>query len=191
MTKRLTPKMEHFCVEFAIGGIASDAYRRAYSAVSMQDSTVHECASRLLADRKVAARVAELKGRIAQRLQLEFDVKVENVVSELKTLAFFDPRGLFRNGELIPFDELPPEVAKAIVSYDVDALYSGTGKDRVRIGSTIKVRWADKRAALVDLGKYLGMFKDKEQTPPVDSLKEFVDWLSARKTGIPVNTSRP
>ena len=186
MTKRLTPKQETFCVEYAIGGNASDAYRRAYTAVGMRAATVNECASRLLNNRKVAARVAELQERIAQRVQHEFDVKVENVVSELKTLAFFDPRGLFREGAVIPFDELPPEVAKAVVSYDVEALYAGTGKDRVRIGSTIKVRWADKRAALVDLLKYLGAFKDKEQTPPGDSLKEFVNWLSARKTGIPV-----
>jgi hypothetical protein len=37
----------------------ADAYRSAYAAKNMSDKTIHEAASRLVADSKVSARLAE------------------------------------------------------------------------------------------------------------------------------------
>jgi phage terminase small subunit len=54
---QLTPKQERFLREYLETGNASEAYRRAYDASQMRAKTVNEQASRLLAHRKVAARL--------------------------------------------------------------------------------------------------------------------------------------
>lgn len=58
----LTPKQEKFAQSIALEEMnQSDAYRSAYSCTKMSDKTIWENASRLMADSKVAARIAELR----------------------------------------------------------------------------------------------------------------------------------
>lgn len=64
---QLTPKQEAFAQAAATGKTQADAYRTAYSAGKMKAETVQQVASRLMADRKVAARVAELKAEVAEK----------------------------------------------------------------------------------------------------------------------------
>jgi len=61
----LTQKQEDFVLAFVEGRSAADAYRHAYRAKKMSAKTIHECASRLLADRKIAARVELLRAKAA------------------------------------------------------------------------------------------------------------------------------
>ena len=63
----LTPKREAFAQAYVETGNASEAYRRSHNAKNMQPQTIHETASKLLADPKVTARVGELKQILAQR----------------------------------------------------------------------------------------------------------------------------
>jgi phage terminase small subunit len=60
----LTPKQEIFVQNIVKGMTQADAYRSAYSAKRMSDKTIHEAASRLMADSKISARVNELRGQI-------------------------------------------------------------------------------------------------------------------------------
>ena len=60
----LTAKQEKFVQEIIAGKSQADAYRSAYSANRMSDKTIHEAASRLMADSKVCARVQELRDQI-------------------------------------------------------------------------------------------------------------------------------
>lgn len=58
----LTPKQEKFAQSIALEEMnQSDAYRSAYSCAKMSDKTIWENASRLMADSKVIARIAELR----------------------------------------------------------------------------------------------------------------------------------
>lgn len=58
----LTPKQEKFAQCIALEEMSqSDAYRTAYSCAKMSDKTIWENASRLMADSKVTARIAELR----------------------------------------------------------------------------------------------------------------------------------
>ena len=60
----LTAKQEKF-VQCIIEGMSqADAYRSAYSAKRMSDKTIHEAASRLLKDSKIAARLTELRDKM-------------------------------------------------------------------------------------------------------------------------------
>lgn len=61
----LTEKQELFVRKIIEGETQADAYRAAYSTQRMSDKTVWEKASRLMADNKVRARVAELRDKIA------------------------------------------------------------------------------------------------------------------------------
>ena len=60
----LTAKQEKFVQGIIEGKSQAEAYRAAYSCKNTSDKTIWENASRLMADSKVKARVAELRDRI-------------------------------------------------------------------------------------------------------------------------------
>jgi phage terminase small subunit len=60
----LTPKQEVFVQNIIKGKSQADAYRAAYNCKRMTDKTIHEAASRLMADSKIATRVNELRKQI-------------------------------------------------------------------------------------------------------------------------------
>ena len=62
----LTPKQEVFVQNLVKGMSQADAYRSAYNTQNMSDKTIHEAASRVVADSKVSARLFELRNAIAQ-----------------------------------------------------------------------------------------------------------------------------
>jgi phage terminase small subunit len=70
------------------GGNGSDAYRKIYNVgAGTKPATVNQCASRLLADPHVAARVAELKARQERVAQAAADISVEERVKTYAYLA--------------------------------------------------------------------------------------------------------
>ena len=62
----LTAKQELFVQKIIEGMNQADAYRAAYSSKNMSDKTIHEAASRLVRDSKVAARLAELREQLTK-----------------------------------------------------------------------------------------------------------------------------
>lgn len=66
---KLTAKQEAFCQAVVSGMSQSDAYRKAYNAKKMKAETVQQSASRLMADRKVAARVETLRRPVVEKVQ--------------------------------------------------------------------------------------------------------------------------
>ena len=64
---KLTAKQEKFAQSIADGKNQSDAYRFAYSAGAMKAETVQQSASRMMSDRKVSARVDELRAALESK----------------------------------------------------------------------------------------------------------------------------
>lgn len=62
----LTPKQEKFVQSLMQGMSQADAYRSAYATKNMSDKTIHEAASRLVADSKVSARLSELREQMTK-----------------------------------------------------------------------------------------------------------------------------
>ena len=60
----LTPKQEKFVQNIIDGMTQADAYRSSYDTNRMTDKTIHEKASRLMADDKVRARLQELRAQM-------------------------------------------------------------------------------------------------------------------------------
>lgn len=69
MTK-LTQKQENFCAAYVETGNASEAYRRAYDASRMKPDSVSVNASKLMADARIALRLAELRQPVIEAAQI-------------------------------------------------------------------------------------------------------------------------
>ena len=65
----LTSKQEAFAQAIVSGKTQADAYRTAFSAGKMKDTTIHVKASELMADGKVTVRVAELRAPVIAKLR--------------------------------------------------------------------------------------------------------------------------
>ena len=81
-TTGLTPRQQRFCQEYAIDLNATAAARRA----GYSEKTVHVQGPRLLANVRVASRIAELQDEVAERNKLSVDGVVTNL-AELRDEA--------------------------------------------------------------------------------------------------------
>ena len=149
----LTQKQEMFCLAFIEIGNASEAYRRAYAASRMAPKSVHECASRLLADRKVSARVAELRAEAAERAK----ISAAEVIASLARDIRFDPARLFHeDGRPKQLHELDEATRMALRGMEVLA------------DGTLKYKFPEKTAAREQAMKYFGLYeRDNKQKPAV------------------------
>ena len=151
---KLTPRRSEFVRQYIKSLNAAAAARAAGYAPS---SSKNE-GSRLLANVDVQQAITEARQQLAEREQ----VTPERIVSELASIAFSDLGDYFKlNGSnaSIDFSNLPIGATKALESITVDEYVEGRG-DNAETVRRIRVRLHDKRAALVDLAKTLGMFSD-------------------------------
>lgn len=162
---KLTPKQEAFVREYLSTSNASEAYRRAYDASGMTDKSINENASRLLKNVKVAARLAAAQAKLAEK----HGVTAERVIRELALIGFAnmsDYISINDGGAYVDLSKLTREQAAAIGEITSETYVEGKGEDAQVVKRT-KFKLNDKRAALVDLGKHLGLFKEiKELSGP-------------------------
>jgi phage terminase small subunit len=81
---KLTPKQEKFASCIADGMSQADAYRAAFDAENMKDSSIHVNASKLMAGAKVAQRVQELRNNLATKALWTREMSVKALVSAYK-----------------------------------------------------------------------------------------------------------
>lgn len=161
---------ERFAQALAQGKSAKQAYKAA--GYKPDDGN----AVRLTGNDKVKARVAELLGRGAEKVE----ITVEEIVRELKRIGLSDIRQAFHpDGTPKLPSEWDDDFAAAVSSLEVvsrdlpadadekqepqghgGSLKRRRKSDRPRVEQVHKFKLADKRSALVDLGRYKGMFKD-------------------------------
>ena len=156
----LTPKQELFAHKYLETGNASEAYRLSYAAGNMKPASVHRSAAALLANPKIASRLADLKGRQLKR----HEVTVDRVLAEYGKLAFLDIRKAFDgDGKLKAIHDLDDDTAAAISGLEVETRVTpgGDGQGHNRLH---KIKLSDKRAALDSLAKHLGMFVERTET---------------------------
>jgi phage terminase small subunit len=98
------------------------------------------------------------------------------LVKELLNVARVDPADLCDDeGNLLPLKQIPPEVRRAISSFDVDELWEGRGDDRRQAGVTKKIRFWDKLASIEKLARIANLFeKDNNSSRPNMSLQIMV-----------------
>jgi phage terminase small subunit len=164
----LTPKQQRFVNEYLIDLNATQAaIRTGYSSATAE---VQGC--RLLSNAKVAEVVQKAMQKRSERTEITADM----VLSELGKIGFADVRKLFTsNGNLVPVVELDDAAAACLSSIEVTTRKVRGGDDD-EVEQVSKVRLWDKRAALVDIGKHLGMFKERIDHS-LDISPEAAEWL--------------
>jgi phage terminase small subunit len=107
--------------------------------------------TRLITKEEIRRRVAELKEIAARRVEKKLEVSIESVTRELARLGFSNVTDVIKikNGKprVSNTDELSEDVTAAISEIR-----------QTKDGIVVKMH--DKRAALVDLGRHMGYFKE-------------------------------
>lgn len=99
-----------------------------------------------------------------KRRETRTAITQDKVLKELAKIGFSNMADYMRVGEdgdpYLDFSKLDRDQAAALVEVTVEDFKDGRGED-ARDVRRVKFKLADKRAALVDIGKHLGMFKDR------------------------------
>lgn len=155
-TKRLSVRQSEFIDAFIAnkGNASRAAIAAGYSEVGARVQ-----GSRLLADPNIRAAIDKKLAITAAAAGLT----IERVQAEIARNAFADPRRLVdpETGKLKPLHELDDDTAATIASIENEELFEGSGKDRERVGTLVKVKTNDKMKALELAGRHLGMFTEK------------------------------
>lgn len=147
---------EAFAQALALNKTADEAYQ-----IAGYKPNRHN-ASRLKTKETISARVAAIQQRGADRAE----ITIENVARELAKIGFADIRKAVKWGAdhrtFIDGADGERIMTNGVTLVESDDLDDATAAAISEVSQTkdgVKVKLHDKRAALVDLGRHLGMFK--------------------------------
>jgi len=150
----LTPAQMHFVNEWLVDHNGTRAYKVAYSRVK-KDATAKAAASRLLTNVNLQTYIKAIQTEISAK----FNIARERILQEESCIAFSNLAELFKDGVLLPLDELPEPLRRALSSVEVQGYPDGSRKYKYRL-------W-DKGRALERVSKHLGLYeKDNRQKRP-------------------------
>jgi phage terminase small subunit len=155
VSKGLTVKHKRFVEEYMIDKNATQAALRA----GYSKKTAHAIGHELLSKPHVAAAIEAGLASLAKKS----GITAERVIAELGKMGFADIRKIFTpGGDLMEITDLDDDTAGAVVSVEVQTRPGNEDDDGNRpVEHVHKIRLADKRAALVDLGKHLGLWPNR------------------------------
>ncbi|HEX8577981.1 MAG TPA: terminase small subunit [Allosphingosinicella sp.] len=152
----LSEKRARFVAEYLVDSNATQAAIRA----GYSPATAEQQGHQLLKNTSVAEAVEAGRKRIMNKLE----ITQERVATELAKIGFsnmLDYITIGADGDpRFDLSALTRDQAAAISELTVEQFMDGRGDDAREV-RRIKFKLGDKRAALVDLGKYLGMFTEK------------------------------
>jgi phage terminase small subunit len=153
-----TDRHELFCLELIKRGLRDQA--GAYIAAGFGAQGAKQSASRLFNEPVIQARIKELMSERFKRLHME----VDEVLARAAMIARSSVHGLYDDkGNLLSPHELDMEAAAAVAGVEVYEEFSGTGKSRVKVGETRKVRLRDPMPALRLLAEHKKLVKSPDE----------------------------
>jgi phage terminase small subunit len=189
----LTVKQEKFAHAYVETGNATEAYRRAYNCGKMKPASISRKAFEVLENGKVTAYIDALRAKHAERHELTVDL----VIGELRKIGFSDIRKIIKWGKSMPV--LDAETGELTFAHGVAMKSSEDIDDETAAAiseisqskdGTLKVKLYDKKGALVDLGKHLGMFPaqvsgeiNHKHTHTVEPVSDSLAWLAGMLGG--------
>lgn len=151
----LTAKQQCFVAEYLVDLNATQAAIRA----GYSEKTAADIGCENLSKPAIQAAIAAAMEQRAQRTQVTQDF----VICELMKIAranMMDYMQAGANGDpYLDFSQLTKEQAAALAEVTVDDYVEGRGENSRQV-KRVRFKLYDKRAALVDLGRHLGMFTD-------------------------------
>lgn len=152
----LSPKQARFVEEYLIDLNATQAAIRA----GYSEKTAGSIGSENLQKPEIELAIAEARAKLSQKT----GITAEKVLAELALLGFANMQDYMRSSTegdpYLDFSGLTREQAAALAEVTVEDFKDGRGED-ARDVRRVKFKLTDKRAALVDIGKHLGMFKER------------------------------
>ncbi len=146
---KLTPKEKLFVAEYTKYFNATQSFKKVYGAST--DDVAGVLGHKMLRKVKIKSAVDEILIERLNTLKLEG----QEIVIELMKIAFVDIRPLFReDGTLKDINELNIYQQACIASVKSVELFTGSGKDKVHIGTRKKVKFHNRQKALKQLLKY-------------------------------------
>jgi phage terminase small subunit len=119
-------------------------------------------AAALAREEHISTRLQELLAKAAERAE----ITAEMVLRELAKIGFANMADYMRAGPegdpYLDFSSLTRDQAAALQEVTVEDFKDGRGEE-ARDVRRVKFKLSDKRAALVDIGKHLGMFIDRSE----------------------------
>lgn len=192
MPKELSPKHQRFVEEFLTDFNAAGAARRAGYAKGRANVT----AFHLLRRPDIASAVAAARAKMAERA----NVTADRVITEMAAIAFSDITKAVRWGSaLVVKDEngehILQQAVEMIASDDLPREITAAISEIAKTRDGIRIKFHDKQAALLALGKHLGMFIERhEHGKPGDFSKmddaELMEQAgeTAKALGLPADT---
>ena len=153
---KLTAKQERFVAEYLVDLNATQAAIRA----GYSPRTAKQMGTENLAKPVLAAAIQKAMAERGKRTEIEADA----VIRELAKIGFanmLDYITIGKDGDpYVDLSKLTREQAAAIGEVTVEDFTDGRGEG-ARDVRRVKFKLADKRGALVDLGRHFGLFTDK------------------------------
>ncbi|MDF2381336.1 terminase small subunit [Nostoc ellipsosporum NOK] len=145
----LTPKQERFCQEYCIDLNGTQAAIRA----GYSKKCARQIAEENLSKPDIKSRIAVVQAEIAERNRL----KQDDIVEELRALAFWNIQDFLAEGNTIAdLLKLARKSTKPVIGIKTKTVNLPGDISE----TTVEIKFADKKGALVDLGRHLGMFKE-------------------------------
>jgi len=173
--EELSDLHQAFVDEYTISRNATEAYEKVYDCTW---ESANANGPRLKKQPAIQAAIIEAMEAASKRAEITQD----DILRELGKIAFQDIRKLYDPaGNLLPVHLLDDDTAASVAGIEVVELFGGGKKDdedeeKKAVVHTKKVKTWDKRAALVDYGKYFGMFKDVTTGPDGGPLQHTVNY---------------
>lgn len=158
-------KHEAFARLIVKGVPTVDAYQQVgYTAKNA--NALAASASRLLNDANVALRIAKLQEKVTEKAVEKAAITKEAVLTELAKIGFANMLDYVRTTDqgdaYVDLSQLTRDTAAAIGEVIVEEYTEGRGENARDVKRT-KFKLLDKKGALVDLGKHLGLFIERHE----------------------------
>jgi phage terminase small subunit len=166
----LNLKQKTFCEEYLVDLNGTQAAIRA----GYSKNSAHSIADELLRKPAIQDIIQESKAERSART----GITAENVIRELAKIGFANMENYFTLGPdgdpILDFSRLDSDQKAALIEVTVESFMVGKG-EAARECKKVKFKLADKRAALVDLGKHLGIFQEdnKQRKPDALTLNQY------------------
>lgn len=145
---KMTEKQKRFCNEYLIDLNATQAAIRAGYSVNNADKIGSELLGKTRVSEEISIAMAERSKRTG--------ISQDRVVEELAKLAFVNAADVIDVNTATVLKDAKPEDLACIQSVKVKKTTKGKNTIEER-----EIRFYDKKDSLVQLGKHLGMFRDK------------------------------
>lgn len=176
--KKKQQKWELFARAYVANGLNGT---EAAKAAGFSKKTAYSAANRLLKNVDVKALIAQLTEKRAKKL----DISADWVLGELRKLAGYDASSIFDDdGNLKAISEWDASAKAALVGLDHEKLFEHFGRGQSKhVGTTRKIKLADKLRALELLGRHLKLFTDRVEVAGLEGLSEKLNQIRKRKHG--------